>query len=54
MQFLKEQPTQYNGMGGAEMISPLSPFMLQMQIGTVLFMQRMVVSKELKSHIQYC
>ena len=51
MQFLKEQPTQYNGMGGAEMISPLSPFMLQMQIGTVLFMQRMVVSKELKSDI---
>ena len=51
MQFLKEQPTQYNGMGGAEMISPLSPFMLQMQIGIVLFMQRMVVSKELKSDI---
>ena len=24
MQFLKEQPTQYNGMGEAEMISPLS------------------------------
>ena len=54
MQFLKEQPTEYNGLGGAEMISLLSPFMLQMQIGTVLFMQRMVVSKELKSYIQYC